>query len=764
MRLKSIRMVPKYTRGMSWLAFLSIITMVNQAKTQEQTYTAPDVNIFVTPDQPFNLPGSGDYIPAEEIRKYNFDNINNILRNTPGVYSREEAGFGIFPNISLRGVNTLRSAAITMMEDEINIAPAPYSAPDAYYSPLAGKMHSIEVLKGTSQFRYGPHTTGGVINYQTTPVELGEKYYLRTSYGSFNDKVTHAYANYGISGGFGAVAILGEVYYRENDGFHDFNIEPGTGVNRKGYGSDDAGGLMQFNPMVKLLWQLPTTMNNTLEIKASYNALDYNEGYAGLTTADFNADPYQRYVASQLDQMNSNAYTYYAKFRSDFNSNVSNNLTLYYNGFYRDWFKLSKVNGRNQQEILSKANPTAGNLNIFKGLAAGNITYKNNDRQYQAFGIQNETDFKFNTDLFGKNIGHDFKFGFKYHYDKINRDQQTHTFTQAVGGQLTGVSVAQADDRNERTEGYALYFEEAATINNFVVSFGSRLEFLDQHYRDKAATMGTTSNLTEETWAFVPGGGLLYNHDENWQWFAGVYKGFNTAGPSASRDDGSPLQPEKSIAKEIGVRYGDNNLAMSVTGFHTDFKDVIVIDNTNAGGSPDNGGNVVSKGLELSTVYSPENLLGVGDISFFANYTFTNANLDGDSTTTDTESIFAGGRDGSNVPYIPEHVLSFGADYEINKFDFGINMTYHSETYGTAEETETEESIGSANARAGRIDSAFLLNLRAGYKINDNYKVITGVNNATDLEYISSRHPTGARAGAPLTAYIKAVANFDSLF
>jgi Fe(3+) dicitrate transport protein len=439
-------------------------------------------------------------------------------------------------------------------------------------------------------------------------------------------------------------------------------------------------------------------------------------------------------------------------------------LTVYYNGFYRDWFKLSKVNGVSQQTILSKANTVANNLNIFKGLAAGNITYKNNDRQYAAYGIKNETDLKFNTDFFGKNIGHDFKFGFKYHYDKINRDQQTHTFTQAVGGQLSQAGVTYADDRNESTQGYALYFEEAATINNFVVSFGSRLEFLDQHYRDKAATMGTTSNLKEETWAFVPGGGLLYNHDENWQWFAGVYKGFNTAGPSASRDNGNPLQPEKSIAKEIGVRYGDNNLAMSVTGFHTDFKDVIVIDNSNAGGNPDNGGNVVSKGLELSTVYNPDNLLGVGDISFFANYTFTNANLDGDSTTTDTESIFAGGRDGSNVPYIPEHVLSFGADYEINKFDFGINMTYHSETYGTAEETETEESIGSANARAGRIDSAFLLNLRAGYKINDNYRVVTGVNNATDLQYISSRHPTGARAGAPLTAYIKAVASFDSIF
>ena len=41
-----------------------------------------------------------------------------------------------------------------------------------------------------------------------------------------------------------------------------------------------------------------------------------------------------------------------------------------------------------------------------------------------------------------------------------------------------------------------------------------------------------------------------------------------------------------------------------------------------------------------------------------------------------------------------------------------------------------------------------------------NRKYAVGVNNATDLEYIATRHPAGARAGAPLTAYINAVAKF----
>ena len=755
-------LVPKYTRGGSWLNLhiLTAVLVSTSVMSQDDVYLAPDVNIFETPAQVFEIPGAGDYIGPDEIKKYNFNNINDILRNSTGIYSREETGKGIVPNISLRGTATLRSAQVNLLEDGINIAPAPYSAPDSYYVSITGKMHALEILKGSSQYRFGPHNTGGSLNYVTTPIEFGERYYGSVSYGSGDDFVTHDYFNYGYSSNsLGAVAILGEMYYRKGGGRRDFNIEPGTLTNtaRKNYGSDELGDVHRIAPMVKVLWQLPTQKNIVVELKAAWHDMNYNQSYSGISTADFGLDPMQQYVALQMGEYNTEQFTYYGKVRAELNNNIKNTTTLYYNYFIRDWFKFDKADSVSGEVFNAKGYTGDARL-IAKGLRAGTVTYVNNDRQYGAYGVMYETDYKFETNLLGKNIEHELKVGYKAHMDYIHADQQTHSFSMAVGGAMTGTTVAAKSDYVYRAKVHVGYFEEKMKIDNFDVMFGARYEYIDNFYRS-----GSTTSK-EKMFAFAPGGGLVYNHNDNWQFFGGAYKGFNIPDPSAARDDGSPVEQETSLQKEVGMRYNDPNLALSLVGFHTYFSNLIVLDNSNSDSAPDNAGNVITKGIELNIDYLPPEkyqFVPAGEVSYFLNYTFTNANLDGAASSTNSKtSLFSGGVDGSNVPYIPDHRLGLGADYELGNFDFGINMTYQSESYGTATETETEIFNGANNARAGRIDSYTLLHLRAGYQVNDNIRLRAGANNITDLEYIATRHPSGARAGAPLTAYLTATASF----
>ena len=215
-----------------------------------------------------NRTGSAYYLSSKELEKFSFTDVNRILSAVPGVSIYEEDGFGLRPNISLRGTSPERSSKITLMEDGILIAPAPYSASAAYYFPTIARMEAIEVLKGSSQVQYGPSTTGGAINMISAqiPSEFGGK--VRASYGSFNSNQVHAK----IGGGNSRFGYVLEYLNYGSDGFKTLPSGKNTGFNK-----NDVVAKFKVNLFPS------AAIQHSLDFKFQYADEVGNETYLGLS-------------------------------------------------------------------------------------------------------------------------------------------------------------------------------------------------------------------------------------------------------------------------------------------------------------------------------------------------------------------------------------------------------------------------------------------------------------------------------------------------
>ena len=63
--------------------------------------------------------GSAHLLDEEALATYAYDDIHRVLGRVPGLYLRGEDGFGLRPNIGLRGANSDRSQKVTLMEDGV---------------------------------------------------------------------------------------------------------------------------------------------------------------------------------------------------------------------------------------------------------------------------------------------------------------------------------------------------------------------------------------------------------------------------------------------------------------------------------------------------------------------------------------------------------------------------------------------------------------------------------------------------------------------
>jgi len=695
------------------------------------------------------LPGSAHVITKTDIREQNYDDVNQVLRKVPGVYVRQEDGFGLFPNISLRGVDTTRSSKITMMEDGVLTAPAPYSAPSAYYSPTVGRMSGMEILKGSSQVKYGPQTTGGVINYLSTSIPLKETAYLKSSFGSFGDLRTHAYVGNTIDTSAGQFGLLLENYTRKNQGYKTIDETPD-------FRDGDNTGFTKTDPMIKLSWEPNTDIYQRFEFKYGTSDLDANETYLGLSEEDFAADPFRRYSATRFDNIKSLQKRSYLRYAVAPTDNLDFIATLYNNDFSRNWYKLKDLRNVNGNTIkLSPALAGAQNgegLTCMKGDMACTLRVRANNRSYNSKGIDTVSYYRFGSDK----VQHEVAAGIRFNKDQVRRFQWDDDYSQLANGTIDGMTAGtpgDAGDRLQSTDALALFLQDTITAGDWSVTPGIRYEKLDQTYEDYSSPNKSGTNKMNMTAGSL---GITYKFNESWMGFGSVNRGFSPPSPKSAVGG---IKEETSNAYELGARYTNPKqaLAIEAVAFYTQFNDLIVIDNIGGTGTgeTENFGKVDSTGLEFSAQYDA----GIANgwkyrNPWYLTATYTNATQQNSATSTDAESIFSYGQAGNKVPYIPELVFSLGTGIESKSWGTSITGSYVSETFTSANNVDGQlNGEGNPDARFGKTDAYFITDVSAFYRIKEGVKLFGGIQNLLDENYISSRQPEGPRPGMPMFAY-----------
>lgn len=680
------------------------------------------------------IPGSAQYISPKELEKFSYTDINRALKSVPGVNMQEEDGFGLRPNIGLRASGVERSSKITVMEDGILIAPAPYVAPAAYYFPTMGRMQGIEIMKGHAQIKYGPYTTGGAINLISGQIPSKLSVKVNAIYGSYNTHQLHAK----VGNSHKNVGYMIETFQYGSQGFKELD-----GGGNTGFTKSDYHGKLSFNTKEN------AKVYQSLTLKFGFAEEDGNETYLGLTDEDFNDNPNRRYFGSQKDNISTShtqiTLTHLAKFSEKLNITTS----IYNNTFKRNWYKVDKVKDAEGisvgiADILE--NPVE-NERVFNLIKGSNTTederlfVRANNRSYYSRGIQSALKYNIKKEK----VAHSLEIGSRLHRDQADRFQWDDQY-EIIGGSMTRVVEGIPGTESNRIEwanAVALYGTYRISIGKISISPGLRYEYMELNKFDygKNDVDRTASNLKENkniVDVFLPGIGLNYNLSKKQSLFAGYHKGF--APPGTTEE----TKPEESDNFELGHRFSSAALAVQTVLFYNDYKNLLGADLTAAGGTGSNelfnGGAAKSYGIEFQINYDFLNNSATElRLPVQLSYTYTDAEF-----LTSFASDFEGWgtvNEGDELPYLAHNQLSLIIGIEYRRFSFSVNGRY-------MDAMRTEPGQG-AIAENKSTDSYFLTDLSASFLVRKYVSVFTNVLNISDEKYIVARRPAGVRPGMP---------------
>ena len=706
------------------MGFLTILFFAPAFAADYDEETIESVSIIGTKEDARNIAGSGTVISNADLQKSIDTDIHKILSAVPGVFFRTEDGYGLRPNISIRGTSLDRSGKITIMEDGVLVAPAPYTSASAYYFPTTGRIHSVEVLKGPSSITQGPSTIGGALNLISTPIPTDSNGKFVQEFGDNGMMRTHAVAG-GDNGTLGAMV---EVHEHSSDGFDSIaNVGGDTGFDKS-------------DLLAKLRY---TSGNHEVTLKILDLDETSDQTYVGLSQSSFNKNPRMRYGMTQYDQMKNDGEQQSLTYKGSF-GNVDVIATSWSNDYHRDWFKVDKANNQKAFGISNGINnvidaANAGNADaqgILDGTRAVEVKLKHNNRFYGNEGIQ----FQISTDI----GNHALTFGYRDMEDYESRLQNYECFDQSASGQNSALSPCStgwtgSNNRLRETDATSYFVQDIISMDKLTLTLGYRAEDYDKvenRWSDAKPTRTIKDSKYDNKKSSgdysTTGFGATYDVSENLKLVAGFHQGMS---PVFNGD------AEEADNMELGFRYNKGTTNLEVIYFASDYSNLVGECKNSSGGDcvigdTFSGGEVDVSGLEVDASW----LIESEKVNYPIAITFTSTDATfNNSFDSDYWGTVAAGDD---IPYIPSSVLAISAGFITDSGWSGyLRIADHGSSCSTA-------ACGSFE----NIEAYSYVDLSIRKRVNENMDVYGVLENATDNEDIAARAPkNGARSQKPQT-------------
>jgi Fe(3+) dicitrate transport protein len=670
----------------------------------ESVQVVPD-RVIAGQETARRVPGSVEVLDLAALENRRVFTTAEVLRKASGVHVRDEEGFGLRPNIGVRGLNPTRSSRVLLLEDGIPLTYAPYGDNASYYHPPVERFARIELLKGAGQIAYGPMTVGGVINY-VTPAPPGRSRGAATV-AAGSREYFNAQAGWGTT--IGRTGLLLDFMRKQGDGAREHISSELNDVN------------------AKLVSRLAD--RHVLTVRGSYYGEDSNITYSGLREDEYRANTRQNPFRN--DYFYADRYGISATHAFTIGDGLAATTNFYTSNFRRHWWRQSS---NSSQRPNDASDPACG------GMANLNTTCGNEGRlrHYVVWGVEprlralshigqivNETDF-----------------GVRFHVEDQERRQENGPLPTARSGTLV--------ENNERQNvAYSGFVQNRFVAGAWSITPGVRIERVEYERTNRLAGVTGSTDLIE----VIPGVGAAYSPGGWLTVFAGAHRGF---APPRTEDiiNNSTggvvdLDPERSWNYEAGMRGRVlPGLHVDAVCFRLDYENQ-VIPATLAGGvgsTLTNAGATLHQGLEISArldsaAWYPSR------VNFYSRTAYTwlsvaefrgqrFSSVPGFGTTSVT---------GNRLPYAPRHLLAWtlGAAHA-SGLDLNLEAVVTGEQFGD----DLNTLAASPDGQRGLLPSYTLWNAAANYPATRKVTLFVAFKNLFDRTVIVDRS-RGILPGTP---------------